>query len=190
MFELNQFSLPFKNGGLEPFMSAKTIEFHYGKHLDTYIKNLNGLIGGTEMENLPLVEIIKKSDGKAFNNAAQVFNHDFFFKGLALDNGAKFPKILADAFGGMEKFAAEFRAAAVGIFGSGWAWLSRGSDGKFLIETMANADTPLVHGRAPILALDVWEHAYYLDYQNRRADFADAFLAHLINWDVISERIM
>jgi Fe-Mn family superoxide dismutase len=189
VFALNQFPLPFANDGLKPFMSEKTVDFHHGKHLDTYIKNLNGLAEGTEFADMPLAEIVKTSSGKTFNNAAQVFNHGFFFAGLARDNGAKFPAVLADAFGGMEQFVSQFRAAANGVFGSGWAWLSRDAGGKFLIETAANADNPLAHGRTPLLALDVWEHAYYLDYQNRRADFVDAFLEHLVNWDVVSKRM-
>lgn len=180
MFTLDQFSLPFTPNALEPYISASTIEFHHGKHLATYIKNLNDLISGTEFENMPISDIVKKSSGKIFNNAAQVFNHDFFFKCIA-PGGGKFPEKLGDR----EKFMTEFKAAATGLFGSGWVWLT--SDGK--IETTSNADTPIAHGRDVALTLDVWEHAYYLDYQNRRADFADTFLQHLVNWDFVATNL-
>ncbi|MCL2331698.1 MAG: superoxide dismutase [Proteobacteria bacterium] len=205
MFALLQYPLNFVRDGLEPFMSAQTIDFHYGKHMDGYIKNLNGLIAGTDYENLPLEEIIKKAAAagapaqKIFNNAAQVFNHDFFFRGLSLDLHAEFPKKIADAFGSWDKFLADFKAAATGVFGSGWAWLVRdtspqggagaGESGALKIETTANGDTPIAHGRKPIMCLDVWEHAYYLDYQNRRADFVDAFLTHLVNWDFVAANL-
>ena len=207
MFMLLQYPLNFVRDGLEPFMSAQTIDFHYGKHMDGYIKNLNGLIAGTDYENLPLEEIIKKAaqeladpvpgsaarprndTQKIFNNAAQVFNHDFFFRGLSLDLRAEFPKKIADAFGSWDKFLADFKAAATGVFGSGWAWLVRDESGALKIETTANGDTPIAHGRKPILCLDVWEHAYYLDYQNRRPDFVDAFLTHLVNWDFVTANL-
>lgn len=189
MFELSNYPLAFKRDALAPFMSAETIDFHYGKHLDTYIKNLNGFIDGTDYAALPLIDIIKKSfDEKAqkiFNNAAQVFNHNFFFEGLEKDSVATAPTKIISHFGSLENFKKEFKAAAVGVFGSGWAWLVLDA-GELKIVQYSNADTPIAHGAAPVLCLDVWEHAYYLDYQNRRADFADAFLEHLINWKFVA----
>ena len=189
MFSLSDFPLNFPRDALEPFMSAQTIDFHYGKHLDIYIKNLNNLIAGTDYEKLPLAEIIKKSAGdasavKIFNNAAQVFNHDFFFKQLAKDNGTEPPSLITDSFLDFKK---DFSDAAMSVFGSGWAWLVD-DNGTLKIETTANGDTPLAHGKKPLMTLDVWEHAYYLDYQNRRADFIAAFLEHLMNWDCVESR--
>lgn len=193
MFSLNQFPLPFAKDALVPYMSEATLDFHHGKHLATYINNLNDLISGTQYAAMPLREIIIKSAQdtnaqKIFNNAAQVFNHDFFFHGLRADGGGKVPGQIADAFGGADKFREQFKAAALAVFGSGWAWLAR--DGAAIkIITTANADTPIAHGMRPILALDVWEHAYYLDYQNRRADFIDSVLDHLVNWDFVMENL-
>lgn len=189
MFSLTQFPLAFSENSLSPYMSAETLQCHHGKHLATYIKNLNDFITGNEYEAMPLYEIITKSATdpnakKIFNNAAQVFNHDFFFKCLKENGGGEIPQEIASAFGGADKFIADFKAAAAGVFGSGWAWLVK-DNGQIKIMTTANADTPLAHGITPLLAIDVWEHAYYLDYQNRRADFIDAFINHLINWDFV-----
>ena len=189
MFTLDQFPLKYSKNALEPNMSEQTINFHYGKHFDAYIKNLNNLITGTEYEKMELEDIIKKSaksekDKKIFNNAAQVFNHNFFFLKIAKDSGTKVPEKIAKAFNGADKFLADFSTAAMSVFGSGWVWLSD-DGGKLKIEVTANADNPLAHGRTPILTLDVWEHSYYLDYQNRRADYVDSFLKHLVNWDLI-----
>ncbi len=187
MFKLEQYPLVFAANVFEPYMSENTINFHHGKHLATYIKNLNDLIAGTEYEKLSLDEIIVKSASdenakKIFNNAAQVFNHDFFFRTMARDNGSKIPTDL-------ESLIPEFRAAALSVFGSGWAWIVL-ENGKPKVITTANADTPIAHGIKPILTIDVWEHAYYLDYQNRRGDFIDAYLAHLVNWDMVGERLV
>jgi len=176
MFSLDQFPLPFARDSLEPYMSEKTIGFHYDKHLGGYINNLNAL----DAKGATLEEIVKNSDGKIFNNAAQIWNHVFFFAGLK-NSGGGVPSEIASAFG---DFKAEFKAAAMSVFGSGWAWLVD-DGGKISIITTANADTPTRHGMRPLLTLDVWEHAYYLDYQNRRADFIDAFLDHLINWEFV-----
>lgn len=173
MFSLDQFPLPWPADALEPYISARTIGFHYEKHLGGYIKNLNALIAGTEFENMLLIEIIQKTGGKTFNNAAQIYNHDFFFKCLKKDD--------ATPLENKEKIKADIRTAANGVFGSGWAWLTAAG-----VETTANADTPIAHGRMPALCLDVWEHAYYLDYQNRRNDFIDAFLEHLVNWEFVA----
>ncbi|MDR2413145.1 MAG: superoxide dismutase [Rickettsiales bacterium] len=192
MFSLEQFPLNFAPDALAPYMSADTINYHHGKHLDAYIKNLNGLIAGNDYEKLSLQEIITKSSNddsakKIFNNAAQVFNHDFFFSMLAKDSGAAFPKKIAEAFGSKEKFMEEFKTSALAVFGSGWTWLAD-DGGKLKIISTANADTPVAHGIRPILSLDVWEHAYYLDHQNRRADFIDAFLNHLVDWSKVEEK--
>lgn len=190
MFSIDQYPLNFPHDALAPYMSADTINFHYGKHLATYIKNLNDLIAGTDYDGMALDDIIKKSSvdtnaTKIFNNAAQVFNHNFFFAGMRRDTGAQVPTKIANAFGSADKFLDEFRAAALGVFGSGWAWLVD-DGGNLRIITTANADTPIAHGMRPILTIDVWEHAYYFDYQNRRADFIDAYLAHLVDWDWVA----
>ena len=193
MFSLKQYPLSFRPGALAPYMSADTIRLHHGKHLDGYINNLNKLIAGTDYEDMELVEIINKSvlepeSAKIFNNAAQVFNHDFFFHCLAKNKKASFPDQLIEVFGSQENFAEEFKIAALSVFGSGWVWLVK-DDGVLRIITTANADTPVAHDMIPILTLDVWEHAYYLDYQNRRGDFIDAFLEHLVDWDWVSENL-
>lgn len=182
MFLLDQFPLTFERNSLEPYISEKSIGFHYDKHLGGYINNTNGLIAGTELEGKELLEIIKNSSGKIFNNAAQTFNHNFFFNCLKKDCKTPAPaEIMA--------LLPEFKIAAAGLFGSGWAWISRDENGKLIVETTENADTPIAHGHKPILTLDVWEHAYYLDYQNRRADFIDAFIEHLVNWDFVIENL-
>lgn len=193
MFSLNQFPLPFAPDALAPFMSARTVDFHYGKHLATYINNLNTLIQGTKYEKMGLGEIImhtamQPQDQKIFNNAAQVFNHAFFFQGLRRDCPHKMPDVIADAFGGADKFNQAFRDKALAVFGSGWTWLVQDGD-SFKIMNTQNADTPMVHNMRPVLTLDVWEHAYYLDYQNRRGEFIDAFLGHMINWCWVSENL-
>ncbi len=183
--------LPFDIKALEPHISAKTLEFHHGKHHQAYIDNLNKLIVGTEFEGLSLEEIIKRSAGDSdkaaiFNNAAQVYNHDFFWQSLSSakedrEMSAHLQQILEEAFGSLDNFYEQFKAAGLTQFGSGWTWLVRGKNGLEIIKT-ANADTPIAHGLKPILTLDVWEHAYYLDYQNKRGDFLDVCLKQLINW--------
>lgn len=183
--------LPYEMNALEPYISKNTIEFHYLKHHQSYVDNLNKLITGTEFESMPLEEIIKETAGKAqytpiFNNAAQAWNHAFFWKSMTKNGGGE-PKnqLLADIvadFGSFENFKTEFKNAAVSQFGSGWAWLVRNHEGKLSVLKTANADNPLVYGLHPLITVDVWEHAYYLDYQNRRADFVEAFLNHLVNW--------
>lgn len=181
--------LPYEMNALEPYISQKTLEFHYGKHHRTYVENLNKLIAGTKFENMSLEEIIKEAAGKAeyqgiFNNAAQAWNHAFFWKcmkkGGGKPQGAILSRIEKD-FGSYEKFREEFKNAAVTQFGSGWAWLVE-QDGKLAIMKTANADTPIAHGLKALLTVDVWEHAYYLDYQNRRADFVEAFLNNLAHY--------
>lgn len=193
MFTLSQFPLPYDAGALSPSISRETMNYHHGKHVATYINNLNDLIAGTDYENMPLTEIIQVSatrdnDKKIFNNAAQVYNHNFFFQGMSPNGGGAMPTEIAEAFGGADAFREEFKKAATGVFGSGWTWVVR--DGAtYKIITTANADTPIAHGMQPLLTLDVWEHAYYLDYQNRRADFIDAFLDNLVNWDFVRENM-
>ena len=193
MFSLTQFPLQFSEKALMPYMSEETLQCHHGKHLATYIKNLNDLIVGTEYEAMPLDEIIIKSAAaqdakKIFNNAAQVFNHNFFFRCLSPNGGGNIPEVISKAFGDKEKLVTEFKSAAAGLFGSGWAWLVKDNN-TLKIMTTTNADTPIAHGIVPIMALDVWEHAYYLDYQNRRADFIEAFLKHLVNWKFVLENM-
>lgn len=193
MFSLNEFPLPFNSVALEPYISQETIDFHHGKHLATYIKNLNDLYQGTQYENLPLNDIIiqtAKDDSakKIFNNAAQVYNHNFFFHCLSNE---KFPvpSEITEAFESAENFYSQFKSVATSIFGSGWAWLVQEKDGTLKIISTANADTPIAHNLKPILTIDVWEHSYYLDYQNRRADYIDTVLKNLINWEFVKENL-
>lgn len=192
MFTLSQFPLPYAGDALAPYISAQTLSYHHSKHVATYIKNLNDLIMGTAYEEMPLTKIVRTSlnnDQKIFNNAAQVYNHDFFFNCLRPASvKMTVPAKLADAFGGDDALRDKFRTAALSAFGSGWAWIVR--DGtEYKIITTANADTPIAHGMQPLFTIDVWEHAYYLDYQNRRADFIDAVWDNLANWDFVSENM-
>lgn len=191
-------SLPFAVSALEPHISRRTLEFHYGKHHQTYLDNLNKLVAGTEFEVAKLEEIILKTAGSLnqaalFNNAAQVYNHDFFWQSLrpAGSQSEPSPELLAlinQSFGSLEDLYSEFKAAALGQFGSGWAWLVKDGENLKIFKT-ANADTPITHGLKPLLALDVWEHAYYLDYQNRRADFVESVLRQLLNWDFAARNL-
>ena len=184
-------NLPFEKNALAPHISERTIEFHYGKHHNAYVVNTNKLIEGTDLSGQDLEAIITKTSKDAskasiFNNAAQVWNHSFYWNcmkpgGGGLPSGAIAKKIDSD-FGSYDKFIEQFKNAGVTQFGSGWAWLVL-KDGRLEIMKTSNADTPLAHGLKPILTVDVWEHAYYLDYQNRRPDYLGAFIDHLINWD-------
>ncbi|MGL5786317.1 MAG: superoxide dismutase [Bacteroidales bacterium] len=188
-FELPK--LPYANDALEPVISKTTIDFHYGKHHQAYVNNLNNLIPGTKFENMDLESIIKESDGPIFNNAAQVWNHTFYFYSLK-PNGGGVPKgTLADAinkkWGSFENFQKEFNAASTSLFGSGWAWLVKNKDGELDIVKESNAGNPMTKGLTPILTFDVWEHAYYLDYQNRRPDHVSK-IWDIIDWDVVSSR--
>ena len=189
MFTLTQFPLPFEYDALEPHMSENTLHFHHDKHLATYINNLNDLIDGTEYEAMPLRKIIKKAAAenatKIFNNSAQVFNHDFFFHCLRRGGGGRMPDEIADAFGGAGAFCAEFKSTAAAIFGSGWAWVARDGDTLKIIAGK-NADTPIAHGMQPILALDVWEHAYYLKYKNLRVNYIKN-IWNLLDWSKVEE---
>jgi Fe-Mn family superoxide dismutase len=189
--------LPYPSNALEPHISANTLSFHHGKHHNAYVTNLNNLVKDTDMASLTLEEIIKKSAGDAskagiFNNAAQVWNHTFFWhcmqpNGGGKPTGAVAAKIESD-LGGYDSFKEQFKAAAVSQFGSGWGWLVA-ENGKLKITKTGNADLPMVHGQTALLTVDVWEHAYYLDYQNRRPDFVEAFLNHLVNWDFVNENL-
>lgn len=194
MFSLGQFPLPFNSSALEPYMSEETVKIHHDKHLGAYIKNLNDLILKTKYEGLPLWEIIKqsakdKNATKIFNNSAQVFNHNFFFQCLAREGNSKIPPEITNYFGSLDKFRLNFISVASSVFGSGWAWLIKIGKNKFDIIATSNADTPIAHGQKPILALDLWEHAYYLDWQNRRTDFIKTFLYHLVNWKFVAENL-
>lgn len=183
--------LPYAANALEPHMSANTFSFHHAKHHNAYVTNLNNLIKDTPLAAKSLEEIIHAVAGDAskagvFNNAAQVWNHTFFWSSMKPAGGGKptgelLARIETD-FGSFDKFKEDFKAAAVGQFGSGWAWLVE-EKGTLKVTKTGNADTPMVHGQKALLTVDVWEHAYYLDYQNRRPDFVGAFLDHLANWD-------
>ena len=193
MFNINDFPLPFRETDMEPYMSAETIRFHYGKHLATYIVNLNKLIADTKYAKMDLRDIITDSASdaqsqKIFNNAAQIFNHEFFFNCLGRGNNAT-PDIISDAFGGASEFQEKFKSVANSVFGSGWVWLTHDDNNGFDIIATKNADTPIAHGIKPILTLDLWEHAYYLDFQNRRADFIDTFLSNMIDWKFVLDNL-
>ncbi len=188
-FELPK--LPYELDALEPMISKRTLEFHYGKHHQTYVTNLNNLIAETRYENSDIETIIKDADGPLFNNAAQVWNHTFYFEEL-IKNGKPAPQgVFAEAleksFGNYAGFKDTFAKAAIGLFGSGWVWLVKNQSGTLEIINESNAGNPLRRGLKPLLTCDVWEHAYYLDYQNRRADYINAFWS-IINWDVIEKR--
>ena len=190
-------ALPYAENALAPVISAKTIGFHYGKHHKGYIDNLNKLAAGTKFAELTLEEIITAAAGKAdnaaiFNNAAQAWNHTFYWRSLTPKGGGKPPAVLMEkitaAFGTLEDCKKELGAAATTQFGSGWAWLAQ-DGGKLKVVKTGNADSPLTKGMKPLLTIDVWEHAYYLDYQNRRADYVSAVLEKLINWDFAAENL-
>ena len=176
---------------LAPVISKQTMEFHYGKHHQAYINNLNNLIPGSSFENATLETIIRETDGAIFNNAAQVWNHTFYFQSFSTTGGGEPTGKLADAivkdFGSFAAFKESFTKAAVTLFGSGWAWLVKNKDGKLEIVQESNAGNPLRKGLVPILTCDVWEHAYYLDYQNRRPDYVAAFW-NIVDWTIIEER--
>ena len=179
--------LPYAKNALAPHISEETFEYHYGKHHQTYVTNLNNLIKGTEFENAELVDIIKKSSGGLYNNAAQVWNHTFFWNSMKPNGGGAPSGALADAinakWGNFDEFKKAFQASAVGNFGSGWTWLVKKADGSVDIVNTGAAGTPLTSGDTPLLTIDVWEHAYYIDYRNLLAKFVETFLNHLANWD-------
>ena len=177
--------LPYPRNALEPHLSSETLDYHYGRHHAAYVNNLNKLLAGNESPG-SLVEIIKTSEGGIFNNAAQVYNHTFYWSSMKPGGGGEPRGDLLDAivrdFGSFEKLRTAFAEAAVGHFGSGWAWLVL-HDGKVKVTTTANADTPLRHGQHALLTIDVWEHAYYIDYRNMRPRYVETFFDKLVNWD-------
>jgi Fe-Mn family superoxide dismutase len=180
-------ALPYAKTALEPHISAETLEYHYGKHHQTYVTNLNNLIPGTEYENLSLEEIIRKAPaGGVFNNAAQVWNHTFYWNSLSPNGGGEPTGALAEAivksFGSFEKFKEAFTQCAVTTFGSGWAWLVKNADGSLALVSTSNAGCPLTSDQTPLLTCDVWEHAYYIDYRNARPKYLEAFW-NLVNWE-------
>jgi Fe-Mn family superoxide dismutase len=185
------FKLPYENNALEPVISKQTVDLHYGKHVQAYINNLNNLIKGTLFENASLEDIVRYSDGGIFNNGAQVWNHEFYFNTFSPEGGGEPAGALADAinkqFGSFENFKKEFNAATVGLFGSGWSWLAKDKSGKLVILKESNAGNPLKAGLTALIGFDVWEHSYYIDYQNRRADHIEA-LWKIIDWKVVEKR--
>lgn len=184
--------LPFSLEALAPTISKETLEYHYGKHHQAYVTNLNKLIVGTEFENSPLEEIILKSSGGIFNNAAQVYNHTFYWNCLAPnaggEPGGKLAEAINQAFGSFAAFKEKFSQTAVTTFGSGWAWLVKDADGKLEIVSTSNAGNPLTAGKKPLLTCDVWEHAYYIDYRNARPTYVEKFW-NLVNWDFVASQI-
>ena len=186
-------TLPYAPNALEPVISQETIEYHHGKHLQTYVDNLNKLVAGTEFESMPLEEIVAKSQGGIFNNAGQILNHNLYFlqfSSVSADNhtpkGAILEAINRD-FGSFDAFKAEFEQKGTTLFGSGWVWLAADKDGKLVITQEPNAGNPVTKGLKPLLTMDVWEHAYYIDYRNRRAAHLQS-LWQIINWDEINRR--
>ncbi len=191
-------ALPYEKNALEPHMSANTFDFHHGKHHNTYVVNLNKLLEDSPLEGKSLEEIISATAGDSskagmFNNAAQVWNHTFFWNSMSPDGGGVPSGDLAakidEAFGSLDGFKEKFKEAGATQFGSGWAWLVAGDDGKLEVVKTPNAENPMTQGKTPLLTCDVWEHAYYLDYQNRRPDFLAAFLDNLVNWDFAAENL-
>jgi Fe-Mn family superoxide dismutase len=183
-------SLPYAADALEPVISKETIGFHHGKHLQAYVNNLNAAIEGTKYEDMPLEEIVKTSEGGVFNNAGQILNHNMYFtqfRAPKADNRpvGKIGEAIEAQFGSFEAFKEEFTKKGATLFGSGWVWLSADADGKLVITQETNAGNPVQRGLKPLLTFDVWEHAYYLDYQNRRPDHLAA-LWPIINWDVVN----
>jgi Fe-Mn family superoxide dismutase len=184
--------LPYAMDALAPHISKETLEYHYGKHHNTYVTNLNKLIADTEFADLSLEDIIKKSTGGVFNNAAQVWNHTFYWHCLSPNGGGKPTGQLADAivkaFGSFEAFKEKFTQTAITTFGSGWAWLAQDEAGELQIISTSNADTPMANDKKALLTCDVWEHAYYIDYRNVRPDYVNAFWS-LVNWDFVASNI-
>jgi Fe-Mn family superoxide dismutase len=181
--------LPYAKNALEPYISAETIAFHYGKHHKAYVTKLNKLIKGTEFENVSLEDIIKKSSGAIFNNAAQVWNHTFYWNGLKPNNSGAPAGLLADAinakWGSLDAFKKAFAQCALDAFGSGWAWLVKRKDGSLDLVSTSNAVTPLTGDAEPLLTCDVWEHAYYIDYRNARAEYVEKYW-NIVNWDFVA----
>jgi superoxide dismutase, Fe-Mn family len=184
--------LPYEKNALEPHISQETLEYHYGKHHQAYVTNLNNLVKGTEFEKMSLEEIIKKSSGGIFNNAAQVWNHTFYWHCLSPKGGhkptGKLAEMIEKAFGSFEAFKEKFTQTAIATFGSGWAWLVQNQDGTLAIVSTSNAQTPMTSGQKALLTCDVWEHAYYIDYRNARPKYIEAFW-NLVNWEFVAEQL-
>lgn len=182
-------NLPYAQDALQPYISPETLEYHYGKHHQAYVTNLNNLIKGTEFETMSLEDIILKSTGGVFNNAAQVWNHTFYWNCLSPNGGGAPTGTLADAinakWGSFEAFKDVFSKAAIGTFGSGWGWLVKNAAGELEIISTSNAATPMTNGQTALMTCDVWEHAYYVDYRNARPKYVEAFW-NLVNWNFIS----
>ena len=185
-------ALPWADTGLEPHISARTLSFHYGKHHAGYLGKLNAALEGSDDADKSLEELIASGDAKYFNNAAQVWNHTFYWNSMKPGGGGaptgRIGELIGSAFGGYEAFKEKFAATANGQFGSGWAWLCAKGDGLEIVGT-SNADTPIAHGGKPLITCDVWEHAYYLDYQNARPSYTGAFLDHLLNWEFAEQNL-
>ena len=183
-------TLPYAKNALEPHISEETLEYHHGKHHAAYVNKYNDLVKGSEFDGVPLLEVLRNAKGPLFNNGAQAFNHDFYWKCLTPDETAPSEALLAaitETFGSFAAFQEQFSASAVTLFGSGWTWLIIGTDGKLAIENTSNADTPVqTEGKHPLLTCDVWEHAYYIDRRNARPQYVENFW-HLVNWDFVSE---
>jgi superoxide dismutase, Fe-Mn family len=184
--------LPYKQDALAPYLSAETLEYHYGKHHKAYVDNLNKLIAGAEFEKMTLEEIIRRASGPINNNASQVWNHTFYWNCLAPNAGGEPAGAVKEAinknFGSFTQFQEKFTSAATTLFGSGWAWLVKNNDGSLAVESSANAGNPVRDGRKPLLTCDVWEHAYYIDYRNARAKYVEAFWK-LVNWNFVAENL-
>ena len=183
-------ALPYEKNALEPHISSETLDFHYGKHHNTYVQKLNGLVEGTDLEGKSLEDIIKTSSGGVFNNAAQIWNHTFYWNSLSPNGGGEPTGAVADAinaaFGSFEDFKAKFNDMAVNNFGSSWTWLVKKADGSLDIVNTSNAGTPITEGLTPLITVDLWEHAYYIDYRNVRPDYLKGFWA-LVNWEFANE---
>jgi len=183
--------LPFEIDALKPYISEETIDYHYGKHHQAYVDKLNALLPGSQFEDANLVSIIKNADGAIFNNAAQVWNHTFYFGGFSRDGRREPAGELAEAikasFGSFDAFKEKFSAEAASLFGSGWAWLVKNNNGSLSIIQKSNAENPLREGLKPVLTCDVWEHAYYIDYRNKRPEYIKSFW-EIIDWDIIASR--
>ena len=184
--------LPYEKNALEPHISAETLDYHYGKHHQTYVTNLNNLIAGTDNEGKSLEELISSTSGGLFNNAAQIWNHTFYWNCLSPNGGGEPTGALADAinakFGDFATFKEEFSKTAITTFGSGWGWLVKNADGSIELASTSNAGCPLTEGKTPLLTCDVWEHAYYVDYRNARPKYVEAFW-NLVNWDFVAKNL-
>jgi len=184
-------NLPFDENALEPYISKETLQYHHGKHHAGYIKNLNRLIEGTKYEDLDLTEIVVSAEGGIFNNAAQVYNHNFYFNGMSTETNSpseNLVDLLDRDFGSLEKFKEIFLETASGQFGSGWVWLSIDESGSLSVESFSNAGNPLLSRHTPLMTCDVWEHAYYIDYRNARADYLEKWW-ELVNWNFVSQNL-